>query len=173
MKRRLRKKKHLGEFQQLGFIVNFTCRRDLSPSDMEMIQDRWFENFCKPRGFERCGIAWLFNQYEAFVCRPKGSATDWDRKCAEDWLKRQPEVVEVHVGPLIDAWYDPSFEEPEKLINPDRGPFLWMAIPEANIPTSLEMYKAWLTGCLMHFGHGDTWAKQKAMKLGNFIDESD
>ncbi|WP_460611080.1 50S ribosome-binding protein YggL [Hymenobacter terrigena] len=35
--------------------------------------------------------------------RRKTSETD--RQAVETWLRQQPEVAAINIGPLVDAWY--------------------------------------------------------------------
>ena len=41
-----------------------------------------------------------------FVAARRGSVTDADRAAFESWLGRWPDLAEIKVGPLRDAWYD-------------------------------------------------------------------
>lgn len=97
MKKRLRKKLRLREFQQMGFCVDF---------DIDLpLKDDWsplwvaFGKFLKTQGLitECC-----------YMTRPgRDSATNADREAVAVWLQQQPGVSAVKVWPLDDAWHGP------------------------------------------------------------------
>lgn len=117
MNKRLRKKKHVGEFDTLGFEIEVTWIRPLTPDLIEWILDdliEWAEArhmgcggvigphsmghfFCKhkpprrlPNGKERCvGV----------------SCTEADRQALMDWVRRwEYHVGSFTVGPLVSSW---------------------------------------------------------------------
>lgn len=99
--RRLRKKLHIGEFRMLGFDYELTWRVAPSIDVQERFIDQLLEDFIEPRalslgGGVNCG----------FVAASHGSVTDEDRVAFESWLGRWPDLAEIKVGLLRDAWYD-------------------------------------------------------------------
>jgi uncharacterized protein YggL (DUF469 family) len=45
-------------------------------------------------------------EWSVFVTREgRGSATEGHRQAIETWLATRPEVNNVQIGPLVDAWY--------------------------------------------------------------------
>lgn len=99
--RRLRKKLHIGEFRMLGFDYELTWRVAPSIDVQDRFIDPLLEHFIEPqvlslRGGVNCG----------FVAARHGSVTDEDRVAFESWLGRWPDLAEVKVGLLRDAWYD-------------------------------------------------------------------
>jgi uncharacterized protein YggL (DUF469 family) len=79
MRRRLRKKKHLGEFQELGFAVRAGLRAGLSGSDLEAFFDRWIDAV-EARQLAFGGGGGYDNKFEGFITLAgRGSATDDDR----------------------------------------------------------------------------------------------
>ena len=112
MKRRLRKKKRLGEFQELGFPVRFTLSEARSPDECEAFIDEWILGAIEANELQ-FGGGGSTHAWEGFVTVvERGSATEEHRRALEAWLSSHPSVVRHEVGPLVDAWYgdvDPWF----------------------------------------------------------------
>ncbi len=104
MKRRLRKKKRLGEFQELGFDVTATLRDGLSDAELGAFLDRWIDAIEQRRlAFGGGGGA---GKVSGFITRAgRGSATDDDRVAVAAVLQADATVVRYEVGELRDAWY--------------------------------------------------------------------
>ena len=104
MKKRLRKKLRVGEFQELGFAVRFRLPGDLNESGMNAFWDAFIIEVVEAGGFMfggACGHEW-----DVFVCRPnRQSATEADRQAIASWLGRHEQVSDILIGPLVDAWY--------------------------------------------------------------------
>jgi len=105
MRKRLRKKKHLGEFQQLGFELSFRYR----PADAEtdnVLLDAFLREAIEANGLQFGGGggpgAWA--GFAASDAR-YGGATDADRETVRAWLASRSEITEFAVGPLRDAWH--------------------------------------------------------------------
>jgi len=99
--RRLRKKLHIGEFQQLGFEYDLSWSVVPTIELQDQFLDALLEQLVKPRSLSlggglNCG----------FVSAHHGSVTGADRAAFEDWFHEWPCVDRVQVGPLRDAWYD-------------------------------------------------------------------
>ena len=104
MRKRLRKKRRLGEFRQFGFELSFALAPTATSADIDQFWDRFVLGFIEARGLVcggACGRGW-----SVFVT-PEGrrSATEHDRAAARNWLAEQPDVRDVSVGPLFDAWH--------------------------------------------------------------------
>lgn len=102
--RRLRKKLHLDEFQELGLHLAFTIDRE--QVDFEEALDRWLDYI------ERQG--WSFGgggtdaEISGYLCQAaNGSLTAQDRDAIASWLTVQPWVTGHRLAPLSDAWYGP------------------------------------------------------------------
>lgn len=99
--RRLRKKLHLDEFQELGFDVETVIKEPLVGTAEEELLIAFIEEAVEPRGLIyggglACG----------YVCKAGGgSATDEDRAAVRDWLQGRAEFSSVTVRELSDAWY--------------------------------------------------------------------
>lgn len=108
--RRLRKKLHLGEFQEFGYHLSFHLH--LEQMTLNEAVDRWIE-FVESRGWafgggslDGLGIAGYLSQFDS------GTLTEQDRAASEEWLAAQPWVASHQVAPLSDAWYGPWPESP-------------------------------------------------------------
>lgn len=99
--RRLRKKLHLDEFQELGFDVETELKQALTGNAEEELLIAFIEGVIEPRGLiygggVECG----------FVCKSGGgSATNEDRAAVQEWLAARAEFAAVTVRELSDAWY--------------------------------------------------------------------
>lgn len=99
--RRLRKKLHLDEFQELGFDVEAELKEPLTGNAEEGLLIAFIERVIEPRGLIYGGGAAC-----GFVCKAGGgSATNEDRVAVQEWLQARPEFTAVTVRELSDAWY--------------------------------------------------------------------
>ena len=110
MNKRLRKKKRIGEFRELGFRVQFETP-GLNKEQTDALCDRWLAEAIESQGLI-CGGACGPVEWDGFVqLDHRGSATDEHRQAVTKWLESQTSVKKVQVSPLIDAWYGP-FDAP-------------------------------------------------------------
>lgn len=104
MKKRVRKKLRLGEFRELGFEVSFRLSESMADAGLEKFWDLFIGEAIEARGLMcggGCGRVW-----DVFVKRPgRRSATEHDRREIAEWFHRHPDVLDVRIGPLIDAWH--------------------------------------------------------------------
>lgn len=103
MKKRLRKKLHKGEFQELGFNLEFDYTGD---ADNEINVDRFYTAFIdavESIGLEVGGGG--YKQHSYFVARYRGSVSDQQRQALINWLEQYPDVANIIAGPLVDAWH--------------------------------------------------------------------
>ena len=99
--RRLRKKLHIGEFQEWGFEFAADLHSPLTPDEEESLMDRVLAEIIEKRSLGLGGgITGGF-----IAAWGRGSATDEDREAVQQWMSARPEWKAVRVGPLIDAWY--------------------------------------------------------------------
>lgn len=103
LKRRLRKKLHLAEFQELGFYINYKLPADFSTEEHE-------EHFCAFIDFIEsinlsCGGGGAEIVRYFVIHTPRGSVSPEQRSAVEAWLSGRKEVGALEVGPLVDAWY--------------------------------------------------------------------
>mgnify|MGYP000853212791 CR=1 FL=1 len=104
--RRLRKKLHVGEFQEFGFQLMFSLKPQLA--SFEEALDRWLE-FIESQGWGFGGGGVLSGlEIGGYLCQiAGGSLTEADREQAACWLASQPWVASHQIDPLSDAWYGP------------------------------------------------------------------
>lgn len=99
--RRLRKKLHLDEFQELGFDVETVLKEPLVGAAEENLLIAFIEEVIEPRGLIYDGGLTC-----GYACKAGGgSATDEDRSAVRDWLQARAEFASVTVQELSDAWY--------------------------------------------------------------------
>jgi uncharacterized protein len=105
MKKRLRKKKHLKEFQELGFTAKYTARGDLSEEEKDDLLWAFLEHAIEANNLLAGGGGG--NSVELFVTTAKirGSVTEEQRMAVLEWLKGEPRIASFGVGRLMDAWY--------------------------------------------------------------------
>ena len=102
MKRRLRKKKRLGEFTELAFEVRAQLRGELSRADVDAFLDRWLAAVEARRlAFGGAAPNGAFAGLVGLMAR--GSATEDDRAALAAMLAGDPAVVEHEVLPLRNA----------------------------------------------------------------------
>jgi hypothetical protein len=105
MKKRLRKKLHKGEFQELGFEVRFRTTDSISDNDFDSLVDAFIDQAIEGNGL-MCGGGGKKPEWSVFVTLDRrGSAMEGHRQAVQKWLTARSEVKEVEVGPLVDAWY--------------------------------------------------------------------
>jgi uncharacterized protein YggL (DUF469 family) len=104
MKKRIRKKKRVGEFQEFGFDVDASLRSNMDREALYAFSDRFIAHI------EANNLAFgggIGPNVGGFVTRfVRGSATEDDRACTTTFLKNDPDVVQHGVGALRDAWYE-------------------------------------------------------------------
>ncbi len=106
---RLRKKLHVGEFQQLGFLFEATLSKD---ADDEALVDAFLDQAIAPRGLSFGGWA----TGGAIDKLGRQSVTEDDRAAVLAWLVARAEVVALSASGLVDMWYStPEAQQRTKL----------------------------------------------------------
>ncbi len=105
MKKRLRKKKRIGEFQELGFKAGFRFSKELNTETSNNLIDRFIQEAIEDNGLQFGGGGGY--EWDGFVALDKvrGSTTNLHREAVEQWFIQESEVLEYFITPLIDAWY--------------------------------------------------------------------
>ncbi|HEX8428949.1 50S ribosome-binding protein YggL [Hymenobacter sp.] len=101
MKKRLRKKKHLCEFKQFGWYVEYELSER---SEEEEFWDLMLDEI-DSIGLEVGGATTSF-----FTTPRKGASLEQTyekRQQLHSWLQQQPGITGVTSSPLTDAWYGP------------------------------------------------------------------
>ena len=105
MRKRLRKKLHVGEFQELGFEVRFQVVDNLSHDVFDAVVDAFISQAIEAQGL-LCGGGGENPEWSVFVTREgRGSVTEEHSQAIERWLAAPPEVNAMQIGPLVNAWY--------------------------------------------------------------------
>jgi uncharacterized protein YggL (DUF469 family) len=104
LKKRLRKKLHLKEFQHDGFAV--WIRLKLAEDD-ESRAPFWkkLEAAIETRGLYVLGRADDFFVFTNYNLIPRPAIREADRYWMRDWLAQQPEVVSYRVRVSANTWY--------------------------------------------------------------------
>ena len=106
MKHRLRKKKRVGEFKELGFEVRTDLRPGLAREDFDRFLARWIDAVEARHLAFGGGGGGSDGKFEGFVARMgRGSATEEDRWALAAFLAGEATVVHHEVLELRDAWY--------------------------------------------------------------------
>lgn len=104
MNKRQRKKHRRGEFQELGFALQFRTPDDWPDAQQH---DFWVQCIGQIEALGLVvgggtGVCW-----NVFVTgRPRHSVTVAQRQALLDWLKAHWATSDVHAGPLQDAWHE-------------------------------------------------------------------
>ncbi len=108
MKKRLRKKKRVGEFQELGFGVGLRLSSELSDEASDAFFRRFLKECIEDHSLVFGGGGDMLD-WSGYVCAGKikstGTATDAHRETVKQWFIAQSEIAEYYITPLIDAWY--------------------------------------------------------------------
>ena len=105
MKKRLRKKTHRGEFQELGFVMTATYEEK---ADMDALCN-FVDELSKKFGELNLDVSGYFD-FSDFDIMINTGAPDTDeaarREQAIDFVKSQAGVKEVNASELVDAWHN-------------------------------------------------------------------
>ncbi|MFC0322870.1 YggL family protein [Gallibacterium melopsittaci] len=102
--RRQRKKMHIDEFQELGFLVNWQFAENTPVTEIDQVVDRFIDEVIKPNGLAYEGSGYL--HWEGLICLEKlGKCDDSHRQLVKTWLE-QNGLSQVEVSELFDIWWD-------------------------------------------------------------------
>lgn len=102
--RRQRKKMHLAEFQELGFLVKFKFAEGTGIDQIDNIVDRFIEEVIRPNGLAYEGSGYL--QWEGLVCLEKmGKCDESHRQLVQKWLADNG-LIDIDISDLFDIWWD-------------------------------------------------------------------
>ena len=94
MKKRLRKKRRLGEFREFGFEVEFTADESVLDEFIDMIEENNLQS----------GIGGL-ETWEGVVQGDwRQSVTEQQREIVRQWLMNHPKIQAVKAGEFVDMW---------------------------------------------------------------------
>lgn len=107
--RRQRKKMHLAEFQELGFLVKFQFAENTGIDQIDTTVDRFIDEVIKANGLAYEGSGYL--HWEGLVCLEKlGKCDESHRQLVQKWLEDNG-LTEIEVSPLFDIWWDLPISE--------------------------------------------------------------
>ncbi|CUU25161.1 hypothetical protein J9874_00512 [Duffyella gerundensis] len=102
--RRLRKKLHIDEFQELGFSVAWRFPDGTSEAEIDAAVDALINEVIDPAGLAFDGSGYL--QWEGLIClQQTGKCTDEHRELVRKWLEDR-QYADVKVTELFDVWWD-------------------------------------------------------------------
>ncbi|OEU68679.1 MAG: hypothetical protein BA863_01760 [Desulfovibrio sp. S3730MH75] len=116
MKKRLRKKKRLGEFQELTFLVGYRASNELDKQAVDELIDRFIEEVIEENGLGFFGGGRDF-EFGGFVVTEKdrGTVSEEQKESVKQWFIQESEILGYYVTPLVDAWHG----------NPDETEIQW------------------------------------------------
>lgn len=102
--RRLRKKLHLDEFQEIGFIVNWNFSESVTTASIDTFLNTFIKEVVEPNGLGFGGSGYL--DWEGIICLQKvGKCTEQHRALIADWLISNG-MANVETSELYDIWWD-------------------------------------------------------------------
>ncbi len=113
MNKRLRKKKHRGEFKEMDFRVAVRMQPNLSVEEWNHFMDRFIAEAIEANGLMFGGGGRESdNTWDGVVALwDRGSVTLEHRSKIEQWLIGEPLVMSYYLGEFVDGWYGPWTEE--------------------------------------------------------------
>lgn len=101
---RQRKKLHLAEFKELGFLVKWQFAENTAIDQIDTMVDRFIAEVINPNGLAYEGSGYL--NWEGLVCLEKlGKCTEEHRELVKNWLVENG-LQQVEVSELFDIWWD-------------------------------------------------------------------
>lgn len=101
---RQRKKLHLAEFQELGFLVNWQFADNTPIDQVDNMVDRFIEEVIRPNGLAYEGSGYL--HWEGLVCLEKiGKCDESHRQLVKQWLENNG-LQQIEISELFDIWWD-------------------------------------------------------------------
>lgn len=102
--RRLRKKLHVDEFQELGFSISWNFAKGTDVETIDKTLDKFIDEVIEPNGLAFDGSGYL--NWEGIVCLQKiGHCTEEHRQLLKSWLEKHG-AQEIVVSELFDVWWD-------------------------------------------------------------------
>ena len=102
VRKRLRKKRRLGEFREDCFELAFAVSPTLNDDQLDLLTDA-FIDMIESHGLQFGGGGTA--RWSGIVQGPyRKSTTESDRQSVLDWLDQHPDVLDAQAGPLRDAW---------------------------------------------------------------------
>ncbi|WP_437890409.1 YggL family protein [Phytobacter sp. V91] len=102
--RRLRKKMHIEEFQEIGFSVNWRFPEGTSEEEIDKVVDAFIVEAVESQKLTFGGSGYL--AWEGLVCKQEvGQCSAEHQAVVHKWLEDH-KLEEVSVSELFDIWWD-------------------------------------------------------------------
>lgn len=118
MKRRLRKKKRLGEFKEFGFSVGFRYSNALDGNAEDELTARFIDEAIIDNGLQ-FGGGGCSPEWRGFVVAEKkrNSTSKHHQEAVEQWFIQESEILEYYVTPMVDTWHGNYNDEEIQWVN--------------------------------------------------------
>ncbi|GAA3953007.1 50S ribosome-binding protein YggL [Hymenobacter algoricola] len=103
MKKRLRRKKYIGEFQEFGWYVTLVLKSDEPPKESPL----WEPLMEQVDALDLLMGGSLVSFFVQPVVRMTKEQTQDRQLQLQQWLSQRPEVAQATSSALTDAWYGP------------------------------------------------------------------
>lgn len=101
---RQRKKMHLAEFQELGFLVNWQFAEGTAIEQIDQTVDQFIREVIQANGLAYEGSGYL--HWEGLVCLEKlGKCDENHRTLVKNWLEAKG-LQHIEISELFDIWWD-------------------------------------------------------------------
>ena len=106
LKKRLRKKLRVGEFQEFGFEISAKFKADFTDADFEKFVGEFIGEVEKNKLW--FGGGGSLKEWKGFLTSQKNYHTTIaaQKEKIKSWLENRVEIAECEVGESKDAWYD-------------------------------------------------------------------
>jgi uncharacterized protein YggL (DUF469 family) len=123
MRKRIRKKNHLGEFRQMGLSVECHVRPGLSATEFDQFVIAFIEHAIEAHGLTFGGGGSAERGWNGVVTRGHryDSTTQADQAALQSWLEQRAELVSFRLSGFWDVWRGSNPFDPE-IAAPDDAP---------------------------------------------------
>jgi uncharacterized protein YggL (DUF469 family) len=110
MKKRLRKKLNLGEFQETGFEITWKPKQ-LSEADFDKFMEAFLDAIAS-KGLVFGGGSSADDSWEGIIVKSQRYACPdaGDKEFVSDWFKNRADISEYALGHDFDLWYGSECE---------------------------------------------------------------
>jgi len=105
MKKRLRKKLHVGEFQEFGFNLTIKFTGENTLDALDAFVETFLDEMIDPNGLDFGGGGDCLDFVGFVVLAARGSVTEEHRALTSAWLEKNEAVTSFEVSELVDAWH--------------------------------------------------------------------
>lgn len=102
--RRLRKKMHIEEFQELGFSIAWSFAPGTSEQEIDKTVDALIAEVIAPNNLAFDGSGYL--AWEGLICTEQiGKCTPEHQALVRQWLEAR-QLSDIRISDLFDVWWD-------------------------------------------------------------------